>query len=147
MNYIIHQLLNDEEINLTMPNITSSRRAEPIKLVNSKTLSIVSVNHDTEEETKRSDPDRTYPLSELTIINTKSSEISLSEILPKLTMGTDSQPYAVDAHSMAVGDINGDGFDDRMGGAAWGGVARAPRHGGSPRRLVRRRRGARARRG
>ena len=105
-------LIYDEEINLTMPNITSSRRAEPIKLVNSKTLSIVSVNHDTEEETKRSDPDRTYPLSELTIINTKSSEISLSEILPKLTMGTDSQPYAVDAHSMAVGDINGDGLDD-----------------------------------
>ena len=105
-------LIYDEEINITMPNITSSRRAEPIKLVNSKTLSIVSVNHDTEEETKRSDPDRTYPLSELTIINTKSSEISLSEILPKLTMGTDSQPYAVDAHSMAVGDINGDGLDD-----------------------------------
>ena len=105
-------LIYDEEINLTMPNITSSRRAEPIKLVNSETLSIVSVNHDTEEETKRSDPDRTYPLSELTIINTKSSEISLSEILPKLTMGTDSQPYAVDAHSMAVGDINGDGLDD-----------------------------------
>ena len=40
-------LIYDEEINLTMPNITSSRRAEPIKLVNSKTLSIVSVNHDT----------------------------------------------------------------------------------------------------
>ena len=95
-----------------MPNITSSRRADTIKLVNSETLSIVSANHDTEEESKRSDPDRKVPYSELAIITTISSEIKQTDIIPKLPIGTNDQPYAVDAHSMAVGDINGDGLDD-----------------------------------
>ena len=62
------KLVYNEEINASMPNITSSRRADTIKLVNSETLSIVSANHDTEEESKRSDPDRKVPYSELAII-------------------------------------------------------------------------------
>ena len=60
-----------------MPIITSSRRADVIKIANSPTLSVVSVNHDTHEESKRSDPDRTVPKSELTIINTVSYDVSL----------------------------------------------------------------------
>jgi hypothetical protein len=95
-----------------MPNITSSRRTEAIQLVNSETESIVSAHHDTEEESKRNDPDRKVPNSELTIISTMSSDIKHTDIIPRLPMGTDNQPYAVDAHSMAVGDINGDGLDD-----------------------------------
>ena len=106
------KLVYNEEINASMPNITSSRRADTIKLVNSETLSIVSANHDTEEESKRSDPDRKVPYSELAIITTISSEIKQTDIIPKLPIGTNDQPYAVDAHSMAVGDINGDGLDD-----------------------------------
>ena len=106
------KLIYDEEINEYMPNITSSRRTEAIQLVNSETESIVSAHHDTEEESKRSDPDRKVPYSELTIISTMSSDIKHTDIIPRLPLGTDNQPYAVDAHSMAVGDINGDGLDD-----------------------------------
>ena len=40
------------------------------------------------------------------------SDTKHTDIIPRLPMGTDNQPYAVDAHSMAVGDINGDGLDD-----------------------------------
>ena len=106
------KLIYDEEINAHMPNITSSRRTEAIQLVNSETESIVSAHHDTEEESKRNDPDRKVPYSELTIISTMNSDIKHTDIIPRLPMGTDNQPYAVDAHSMAVGDINGDGLDD-----------------------------------
>ena len=106
------KLIYDEEINAYMPNITSSRRTEAIQLVNSETESIVSAHHDTEEESKRNDPDRKVPYSELTIISTMNSDIKHTDIIPRLPMGTDNQPYAVDAHSMAVGDINGDGLDD-----------------------------------
>ncbi len=106
------KLIYDEEINEYMPNITSSRRTEAIQLVNSETESIVSAHHDTEEESKRNDPDRKVPLSELAIISTASSNIEQSDIIPKLPLGTDDQPYGVDAHSMAVGDINGDGLED-----------------------------------
>ena len=106
------KLIYDEEINAYMPNITSSRRTEAIQLVNSETESIVSAHHDTEEESKRNDPDRKVPYSELTIISTMNSDIKHADIIPRLPMGTDNQPYAVDAHSMAVGDINGDGLDD-----------------------------------
>jgi len=106
------KLIYDEEINEYMPNITSSRRTEAIQLVNSETESIVSAHHDTEEESKRNDPDRKVPYSELTIISTMNSDIKHTDIIPRLPMGTDNQPYAVDAHSMAVGDINGDGLDD-----------------------------------
>ena len=107
-------LIFDEQINEKMPVITSSRRAEIIELANSPTLSIISVHHDTHEESKRSDPDRTVPKSELTIINTVSYDVSLEETIPRLPYGTDSQPFAVDAHSMAVGDINGDGIKDEL---------------------------------
>ena len=84
----------DEQINEKMPVITSSRRAEIIELANSPTLSIISVHHDAHEESKRSDPDRTVPRSELTIINTKSVNTTLEEIVPKLPYGTDEQPVS-----------------------------------------------------
>ena len=38
--------------------------------------------------------------------------IEKTDIIPTLPDSNSNQPYSVDAHSMGVGDINGDGRDD-----------------------------------
>ena len=105
-------LIFDEEINATMPVSSGSRRSEGIKLVNSEYPAFVTVNHDTDREDNRDNPDSVVPPSELNIVQSVFSTIKQSDIIPTLPDSTEKHPFAVDAHSMGVGDINGDGLDD-----------------------------------
>ena len=105
-------LIFDEEINATMPISSGSRRSEGIKLVNSEYPAFVTVNHNTDREDNRDNPDSVVPPSELNIVQSVFSTIKQSNIIPTLPNSTEKHPFAVDAHSMGVGDINGDGLDD-----------------------------------
>ena len=105
-------LIFDDTINSTMPITSASRRSESINLVNSEYPAFVTVNHNTEQESNRGNPDSIVPPSELIIVQSILSTIKQSDIIPLLPDSTDKHPFAVDAHSMGVGDINGDGLDD-----------------------------------
>ena len=102
----------NEDINSIMPIATGARQSQKIKLANSDLTAIVTVAHDTDLETNRNDPDSIVPESELLIILPQGSSIQRSDIIPALPDAQDDSPYDVDAHAMAVGDINGDGLDD-----------------------------------
>ena len=105
-------LVFDEAINDTMPITSASRRSEAINLVNSEYPAFVTVNHNTDTLSNRGNPDSIVPPSELIIVQSISSSIKQSDIIPRLPDSTDKHPFAVDAHAMGVGDINGDGLDD-----------------------------------
>jgi len=112
-------LTYDVEINATMPITTGGRRSDLIQIGTTNPISAVTVSHSTEEESKRNS-DSTVPPSELILIQSSVSNNDRTSIFPKLPFPTnansalfeDTYPFAVDAHSMAVGDINGDGLDD-----------------------------------
>ena len=107
-----NSLTYDEAINETMPTTSGARTSNPIQLANSETLSYVTTNHDTEQESNRDNTDRKIPYSELRIVQSVDSKIKQSEIIPNLPNSTTEQPFVVDAHASGVGDINGDGLDD-----------------------------------
>ncbi len=112
-------LTYDAEINVTMPITTGGRRSDLIQIGTTNPISAVTVSHSTEEESKRNS-DSTVPPSELILIQSLVLNNDRTSIFPKLPFPTnansalfeDTYPFAVDAHSMAVGDINGDGLDD-----------------------------------
>ena len=112
-------LTYDAEINATMPITTGGRRSDLIQIGTSSPVSAVTVGHSTEEESKRNS-DSTVPPSELILLQSSVSSNDRASIFPKLPFPTnassalfeDTYSFAVDAHSMAVGDINGDGLDD-----------------------------------
>ena len=105
-------LIFDKEINSIMPVTTGSRRSEEITLVNSEYPAFVTIAHYTGPQGERNKIDSIVPQAELHIIQSTFSLIKQSDIIPKLPDSTEDQPFAVDAHSMGVGDINGDGLDD-----------------------------------
>ena len=109
----------DDDINLIMPTTTGARRTEKIKLAGTDLTAIVTAAHDTDLETNRNNPDSIVPEAELLIILPKGSSIQQSDIISTLPDANDDSPYDVDAHAMAVGDINGDGLDDIFVGHGW----------------------------
>ena len=115
-------LVFDDSANAQMPIATGARRTAEIKLVNTDHKSFVTIQHQTDAEANRNKPGN-VPQPELQLIqplkvtttredffpDLPESIVATNEIIPE---GTKGQKYAVDAHSMDVGDINGDGLDD-----------------------------------
>ena len=96
------------------PFITGARRVETFQLERSDSDVLVTIAHDTaiEAETRYDIPWRMGDLSFTNLTNFQdiSSELIPANTLPQsFQTGRDS---AVNAHSLAVGDINGDGLDD-----------------------------------
>ena len=114
-------LIFDQTINSKMPITTGAKRSEKITLVNTDYDSFVTTNNDTAQMKDRDNPERTIPQSELNLIQPLSSNITRKNIFPKLLDSTDTHPYEADAHSLATGDINGDGLEDIFVGSAGGG--------------------------
>ncbi len=115
-------LVFDETVNSEMPLTSGARRTEKIKLVNTQHDSFITVNTQQDSEANRNKvgdvPQAELQLIQpLNILTTRDdffpdlpeSIIATTEEIPEGTVG---QKYAVDAHSMGIGDINGDGLDD-----------------------------------
>ena len=115
-------LVFDEIANSKMPITSGARRTEKIKLVNTEHDSFITVNTQQDSEANRNKVGD-VPQAELQLIQPSSISITREDIFPDLPEsiiatfeeipeGTVGQKYAVDAHSMGIGDINGDGLDD-----------------------------------
>ena len=108
------ELSFSSEMTDSTPFITGARRVETIHLERSDSDVLVTVAHDTaiEAETRYDIP---WRMGDLSFTNLKNFQNISSELIPTNTLpqsfqtGRDS---AVHAHSLAVGDINGDGRDD-----------------------------------
>ncbi len=98
----------DVSINAQMPITAGARREAEIYLGAIKTTAVVTVAHDTFDGR----------LADLTLIATGMESVGATSpikfpVLPSALSGRD---LAVDAHSMAVGDINGDSLQDVLVG-------------------------------
>ena len=96
-------------INAKMPVTAGARRQDSIHLLASDSNGVITVAHDT--------GDRKY--ADLTVLTDGLTGPSLSGYMPKLPTALPSRDFTVNAHSMAVGDINGDDIDDVLVGD-WG---------------------------
>ena len=115
-------LVFDEVANSKMPITSGARRTEKIKLINTQHDSFITVNTQQDSEANRNKVGD-VPQAELQLIQPTNILITRDDIFPDLPEsiiatfeeipeGTVGQKYAVDAHSMGIGDINGDGLDD-----------------------------------
>ena len=115
-------LIFDDTANAQMPITSGARRTAEIKLVNTDHKSFVTVQHQTDAEANRNKPGN-FPQPELQLIQPLNITTTRDDFFPDLPEsivatyeeipeGTKEQKYAVDAHGMDVGDINGDGLDD-----------------------------------
>lgn len=115
----------DETANSKMPITSSAVEAEPINLALSESQLFVTVNIDTREVSARNgyktDPAE-FP-SELIIVQPTNSTLEPLSIFPELPESIPGFPLAVNAHSLAVGDVNNDGLEDvivSQGGSSGG---------------------------
>jgi hypothetical protein len=92
----------DTVINSQMPLTAGARRQDKIKLKGSDHVSVITVAHDTGDGN----------LADLEVVTSNLAEVPLLSLMPKLPAARVGRDYAVNAHSMAVGDLNGDGVDD-----------------------------------
>jgi len=96
----------DAAINAQMPITAGARRQDKIQLKFSDHVSVVSVAHDTGDG----------KLADLEVVISNLAKVPLSSYMPKLPAAMAGRDYAVNAHSMAVGDLNGDGAEDVLVG-------------------------------
>ena len=96
----------DQTINAQMPVTAGSRKSRPIRLMAFNTDAFITVQHETGDNRG----------GDLTLI-TKNLEFDASTLIPTLPGATSERPHRVNAHSLAVGDFDGDGDDDAVVGA------------------------------
>jgi len=107
------ELIFDKDINDTMPIDAAAGRSKPLFLKATDSLSFITSNIYTAAEIDRVNPDYSItPPSNLKLTQKIGKYIDPEDIFPTLPGAVDGFPLAVDAHSMATGDINGDGLDD-----------------------------------
>ena len=103
------KLVFDQSINDTLPIANTAGRTKPIYLKATESDAFVSSNiYNNAGVTDLS----LKPYSQLRITQNINNQIDPIDIFPSLPDSTDDFPLAEDAHSMATGDINGDGLDD-----------------------------------
>ena len=100
------------------PFITGARRVDTLFLERTSSEVFVTVAHDTAIEAETRD-DIPWRMGDLSFTNLRTFEDISDELIPSSTLPKSAQTgrdSAVNAHSMAVGDINGDGMDDVLVG-------------------------------
>ena len=103
------KLVFDQSINDILPVANNAGRTKPIYLKATESDAYVSSNiYNNAGVTDLS----LKPYSQLRITQNINNQIDPVDIFPSLPDSTDDFPLAEDAHSMATGDINGDGLDD-----------------------------------
>lgn len=95
------RLTLDGDSNVLMPVTSGARRAETINLAGHGNA-VVTVAHDTGDG----------KAADLIVIQEAAGTFSVDEAIPALPGAMEGRLHAVNAHSLAVGDINGDGLDD-----------------------------------
>lgn len=99
------RLVFDATLNAAMPVTAGARRADDLELVGGH-AAVVTINHDTHDG----------KLADLQLLRAQPGAIDASALVPTLPLALPGRPHAVNAHSMATGDLNGDGRDDVLVG-------------------------------
>lgn len=95
------------EVNAQMPVTSGARRAAPIDLAKEGAQAVVTIAHDTHDG----------QLADLELLRTGPGKLDASGGVPSLPASSAvNRSHAVDAHSMATGDLNGDGRTDILVG-------------------------------
>ncbi|HEU4850817.1 MAG TPA: DUF4214 domain-containing protein [Telluria sp.] len=100
------KLAFDPAINAKMPVTAGARRAGEIDLAAEGRSAIVTIAHDTHDG----------KLADLHLLREGTGQIDANSYVPALPLALPGRPTAVDAHSMATGDLNGDGRTDILVG-------------------------------
>lgn len=100
------KLAFDAAINAQMPVTAGARRADVLELASEDRMAIVTIAHDAHDG----------KLADLQILRTGPGALDASSYVPSLPLALPGRPHAVNAHSMATGDLNGDGRSDILVG-------------------------------
>ena len=96
----------DSAINSQMPLVAGSRKSRPIRLTAFDVKAFITIQHDTGDG-------RGGDL----VLMTENLLHDASDLVPTLPGASVERPRRVNAHSLAVGDFDGDGDDDVLVGA------------------------------
>ena len=96
------KLVFDTTINAQMPVTAGARRTAEIMLSAEGKMGVVTIAHDTHDG----------KLADLTLTRPVAGKLDATSLIPTLPLALNGRPHATDAHSMATGDLNGDGRTD-----------------------------------